>query len=271
MDEQRNKLVLYSHDGKLGDAVVMTGLVDTLSRAGFAVFVTASRGNLRFWQADRRLAGVVEVPKTGLIGKLSAIRSLRRIRPDYLFSWDLHRSSTGTLMARLSGARHKVGFCPEAKDVFESILSFDPACDHITRKYEQAAAMLGVATPLSAPSLGFPVVARNLAVQAEPRKRVFVNFFGSVPDKSFTAEMIKAVLDRLAADFQSCAFLVCYTQPQAWIADCVAGFANVEAVRTDADWQDLYGAIQACDAVMTVDTSIAHIASAMGKPLLDIF
>jgi ADP-heptose:LPS heptosyltransferase len=271
MDEQRKKLVLYSHDGKLGDAVVMTGLVDSLSRAGFAVYVTASRGNLRFWQADRRLAGVIEVPKTGLVGKLSALRSLRRVRPDYLFSWDLHRSSTGTLLARLSGARHRVGFCPDAKDVFDVVLSFDPACDHITWKYEQAAALLDVAPPLSVPSLGFSIVAKSLAGLVESPKRVFVNFFGSVPDKSFTAEAIQTVLERLASGFPSVAFLVCYMQPQAWIVDRVVNFANIDAIRTDVDWQDLYGAIQACDAVMTVDTSIAHIATALGKPLLDIF
>jgi ADP-heptose:LPS heptosyltransferase len=271
MDDKRKKLVLYSHDGKLGDAVVMTGLVESLHRAGFSVYVTASRGNIRFWQADSRLAGVIEVPKTGLLGKLSAIRKIRRISPDTLFSWDSHRSSTGTLLARLSGARRKVGFCREARDVFDDVLDFDPACDHITRKYEQAAALLGVTGPLSAPGLGFPVVARSPVPLAEYPKRVFVNFFGSVPDKSFTAEAIQTVLQKLAADFPACAFLVCYMQPQAWIVDRVAGFANIEAVRTDADWLDLYRTIQACVAVMTVDTSIAHIAAALGKPLLDIF
>lgn len=271
MVEQRKKLVLYSHDGKLGDAVVMTGLVDTLSRVGFAVYVTASRGNIQFWRADRRLAGVIEVPKTGLIGKLNAILKLRRLRPDTLFSWDLHRSSTGTLLAHLSGAKHKVGFCREAKVIFDDVLVYDPASDHITRKYEQAAALLGVTGPLSAPGLGFPVVARSPVPLAEYPKRVFVNFFGSVPDKSFTAEAIQTVLQKLAADFPACAFLVCYMQPQAWIVDRVAGFANIEAVRTDADWLDLYRTIQACAAVMTVDTSIAHIAAALGKPLLDIF
>jgi hypothetical protein len=74
-----HRIVLYSHDGKLGDAVVMTGLVESLYAAGFAVYVTASRGSLPFWLADRRLAGVVEVPKTGLLGKLAA-------SPDYAAS-----------------------------------------------------------------------------------------------------------------------------------------------------------------------------------------
>ncbi|HEX8979101.1 MAG TPA: glycosyltransferase family 9 protein [Parasulfuritortus sp.] len=261
------KLILYSHDGKLGDAVVMTGLVEALHRAGHAVYVTASRGNIAFWRADRRLAGVVEVPKTGLFGKLSAIRQLRWIKADWLFSWDLHRSSTGTLLARLSGAGRKVGFWRGGAAVFDDLLAFDPACEHITRKYERAAALLGVS--LSRPKLGFPVAAADLDLPAG--KRVFVNFFGSVPDKSLNEVIIRSVLKRLAEDFADCIFLVCHMRHQGWIEERVAGYANIRAIRTDAGPDDLYGAIQACDAVMTVDTSIAHIAAALGKPLLDIF
>jgi ADP-heptose:LPS heptosyltransferase len=262
-----DKVILYSHDGKLGDAVVMTGLVEALHRAGHVVYVTASRGNVAFWKADRRLAGVVEVPKTGLFGKLSAILQLRRIKADCLFSWDLHRSSTGTLLARLSGAGRKVGFWPGGSAVFDDLLAFDPSREHITRKYERAAALLGV--PLSRPKLGFPVKAAELDVPAG--RRVFVNFFGSVPDKSLNEATIEAVLKRLVEDFADCVFLVCHMRHQGWIAERVAGYANIRAVRTDAGPDDLYGAIQVCDAVMTVDTSIAHIAAALDKPLLDIF
>lgn len=265
------KLILYSHDGKLGDAVLMTGLVESLSRAGFLIYVTASRSNLAFWQADSRLAGVVEVPKTGLLGKLAAIAKLRRVSADYLFSWDLHRSSTGTLLARLSGARRKVGFWPEGHGVFDVILEFDPACEHITRKYQRAAELIGIARLLPVPCLGFPVVANELDAYAGYSKRVFVNFFGATQDRSFTAEVIPTVLERLSHEFPSCAFLVCHMEHQPWVMNSTVGFDNIDAIRTDANWKDLYSAIQACDAVITVDTSIAHIAAAMRKPLLEIF
>lgn len=261
------KLILYSHDGKLGDAVVMTGLVEAFHRAGHAVYVTASRGNVAFWKADRRLAGVIEVPKTGLFGKLAAILQLRRIGADCLFSWDLHRSSTGTLLARLSGARRKVGFWPGGSVVFDDLLVFDPGHDHITRKYEQAAALFGLS--LQAPCLGFPVKAAEFDLP--PGRRVFVNFFGSVPDKSLNEAAIDRVSKRLAEDFADCVFLVCHMRHQGWLAERVAGYGNIRAIRTDAGPDDLYAAIQACDAVLTVDTSIAHIAAALGKPLLDIF
>lgn len=262
-------VILYSHDGKLGDAVVMTGLVEALHRAGHAVYVTASRGNVAFWKADRRLAGVVEVPKTGLLGKLSASLQLRQIKADWLFSWDLHRSSTGTLLARLSGAGRKIGFWQGGAAVFDTLLAFDPMREHITRKYEQAAALLGVPLPLPTPRLGFQVEATELDLPAS--KRVFVNFFGSVPDKSLNEAAIDRVLKRLASDFADCIFLACHMRHQTWLAERVAGYANIRTIRTDTGPDDLYTAIQACDAVLTVDTSIAHIAAALGKPLLDIF
>jgi hypothetical protein len=149
------------------------------------------------------------------------------------------------------------------------ILAFDPARDHITRKYEQAAALIGAS--LVAPRLGFAVTARDMGAYAGYPKRVFDNFFGSVPDKSFTVDAMRAVLARLADDFSDKAFLVCYMRQQSWIVELVSDYTNVDAVRTDIGPDDLYAAIQACDAVMTVDTSIAHIAAVLGKPLLDIF
>jgi ADP-heptose:LPS heptosyltransferase len=60
-------------------------------------------------------------------------------------------------------------------------------------------------------------------------------------------------------------------RPQFWVVDFVSDYTNVYPIRTDGKPGDLYAAIQACDAVVTVDTSIAHIAVALGKPLLDIF
>jgi ADP-heptose:LPS heptosyltransferase len=168
------KLILCSHDGKLGDAVVMTGLVEALHCAGYSIYVTASRGNLSFWQADRRLSGVVEVPKNGLIGKLLAILQLRRIKASNLFSWDLHRSTTGMVLARFSGARRKVGFWTEGLAVFDVILPFDPACEHIIRKYERAAALLGI--PLAPPKLGFSVMPSGPQASSGYARRVFVNF-----------------------------------------------------------------------------------------------
>jgi ADP-heptose:LPS heptosyltransferase len=263
------RIVLYSHDGKLGDAVVMTGLVEALHRAGHEIHVTASRGNLDFWRADTRLAGVIDVPKTGVWAKLAALRQLRRIEADLLFSWDLHPSSTGTLLARFSGASKKVGFCATAGSVFDKVLEFDPARDHITRKYAQAAALLGV--PLRPPRIGFEVEPSPLPDQAGCRGKVFLNFVGSVPDKSLTGDAARTVLDRFSAEFPDWLFVVCYMARHAWVASLAAGRGNVLAVRTDQDWLDLYRVMSACDAVVTVDTSIAHIATALGKPLLDIF
>jgi ADP-heptose:LPS heptosyltransferase len=265
-------IILYSHDGKLGDAVVMTGLVEALYQAGFLIYVTASRGNYNFWRADRRVKEVIEVPKTGMLGKLAAIWKLRRISADYLFSWDLHHSSTGSFLAKFSGAGNKVGFCQAQPHVFDPVFSFDPSSDHITRKYEQAAKFAGLTgRTLPTPRLGFSVDAKNLDEYSGYENKIFVNFFGSVVDKSFTAEASQRVLRMFNEKYPDVAFIVCYMKHQAWVQGCATGFNNIGFLRTDENWRDLYAVIQACDAVVTVDTSIAHISAALNKPLLDIF
>jgi ADP-heptose:LPS heptosyltransferase len=266
------KIILYSHDGKLGDAVVMTGLVEALYQAGFLIYVTASRGNYNFWRADRRVQETIDVPKTGVLGKLVALWKLRRISADYLFSWDLHRSSTGSFLARFSGASNKVGFYQAQPPVFDTVFPFDPSSDHITRKYEQALKFIGLTDrALLAPRLGFSVDAKNLDEHSGYEKKIFVNFFGSVADKSFTAEASQRVLHMFNEKYPDVAFIVCCMKHQTWVQDCATGFKNIKVLRTDKYWRDLYAVIQACDAVVTVDTSIAHISAALNKPLLDIF
>ena len=277
------KILIFSHDGKLGDAVVNTAFLRgaRLLDPEVEIHVLASGNSGNLWQADSRIARVWNFENPPLLECLRTSWAIRRERFDYLVTFkERFRSEKTRILLKLAAPRRGV-LMEEGKlpgqvthAVRKSQISLqaiygEPAHTLIPR-YELHR------TPSAAPLAALTGLLPN-------QELIVVNLFGSEPNNARTVSTAAAVgiLQRIAVALPSAAVaLSCTNSTQALAQQAIDG------VRAQTDtgihWRalvvntenDLPGLVALCDrasVVISPDTSLIHIASALDKPVLGIY
>lgn len=273
------KLLLFSHDSKLGDAITHTAFVSQLVAAypGIELHVTTADGGGAFWQRDSRIKRVWPVPRRGFLSKRRIGRALWAERFDVAICWDFHRSLTSILLLRLAGARRVIGFSKPDIGLVDTSLDYDRWNFHVTEKYRRALAALGIERPPEALryELGFAVAPAPLPFAGG--KTILLNLFASTADRSFSPVRAAALIAALAAAHPDCNILLNRPPEFAAVVDeLLEAYAaddrlRLAALPANSDPFAVFGAVAACDYVISPDTALVHVGAALDKPTLALF
>ena len=277
------KILIFSHDGKLGDAVVNTAFLRgaRVLDPGVEIHVLASGNSGNFWQDDPRIARIWKFENPPLRECLRTSWAIRRERFDYLVTFKASfRSEKTRILLKLAAPRGALlmdeGKLPGqvAHAVRKSQVSlqaiYGDRAQKVAPRYELH----------RTPSAISPAALASLLPEQE---LILVNLFGSEPNNARTVSTpaAVAVLQRLAVALPAATVaLSCTNSTQALAQKAIDG-ARAQAdigmhwhalvVNTENDLPGLMSLCDRASVVISPDTSLIHIASALDKPVVGIY
>jgi ADP-heptose:LPS heptosyltransferase len=281
------KILFFSHDGKLGDAVVNTAFLRgaRLLDPTVELHVLASGNSGNLWQHDPRIARVWTFENPPVLECLRTSWAIRRERFDFLVTFkERFRSEKTRILLALAAPTRGVLY-EEGKlagqvthAVRKSQMSlqtiYGDAALAVQPRYEMHFSKTGA---LPAPVAQWPA----------QQSFILVNMFGSEPNQARTLPGPATVelLQRLAAQLPGVALVLSCThstQEQAQgVVDAAlqamssgfpqCGNLNLQVVSTDNDLPGLLALCARASVIISPDTSLIHIASALDKPVVGIY
>lgn len=275
--------------GALGDVVhaipVAAALRRTFPSARIDWLVSARhRGILDLVPAlDRRLAISDRADAGRGTGMLQSIRELRR--EGYDVAIDLQGLLKSAVLARGSGARRVIGFSAAyARERLAPLFyteAFDPGrggmyhpddTSHVVRTNLEVLEPLGVR--VSAPE--FPIEPVESAVATDVARRtggrfVLVNPGAAWPNKRWPAARFGAVAAALQRARGLMSVVLWGPGDQPLAEDVVAGSGGSAMLAPPTSIADLVALARAAALMISGDTGPAHIASAVGTPIVGIY
>lgn len=280
-DRARNgragKVLFFSHDGKLGDAIVNTAFVAGLKRwdPECEIHATVAASTVDFWRADDRVAKLWPTApawgnpaagqrKPGWRASWRFGRELRRERFNYIVTWHPMRSEKNRLLLWLAApgkvidlrafkqgpVRHKIEACAEAMAQIgaqvQGPLAYDlrmaPHCLDIDARYPRG------------------------------REVILVNLFAADAERNIGHDRGVALLRGLHEAAPGAALcLLCSdaTEGQARAVSAACGLG--ELVNCEGKLPRLLRICQRADLVISPDTAVVHIACAFQTPVVGIY
>ncbi len=274
------KILIFSHDGKLGDAVVNTAFLRgaQLLDSAVEIHVLASGNSGNFWRNDPRITRIWSFENPPLLECLRTSWAIRKERFDYLVTFKARfRSEKTRILLRLAAPRcgivlddgklpGQVTHAVRKSQVTLHVIYGEPARTLVPR-YQ-----LNPGQPLISPAV--------LAALPAGQELLMLNLFGSEPNGARTIALAAAadLLQRLARAVPVAAIALSCTdstraEAQAAIDQARSGGAiiNALAVNTEGDLPGLLALCQRARVVISPDTSLIHIASALDKPVVGIY
>ena len=259
-------ILLVRWDGKLGDAFVSSFFHREAKRCGARVSVITTTSLIELhaehFGADRVISAS---RKPGLMELIRLARRLRGVDTlvhlserlgarEIVFLWLLRPGNVFSLDDHPRWVNGKLGN-------ETATLRFD-------EKYATVLRRLGISALDTAPII--PAATGRVEGDVD----VVFNPFGSRPDKSISTERAISTLRQLAARYPGRRIGVLSCAQTRVRAEEICNGVGRETVEVCQDTQSISGMIDtlwAASIVISVDTSVVHIASGMRKPLLAIY
>jgi ADP-heptose:LPS heptosyltransferase len=261
------KVLFFSQDGKLGDAVVNTAFVAALRRGapGCEIHATVAGATAAFWRMDGRLARLWTAQRPSWIETVRTALAMRRERYDYIVTWQRLRKEKSKLLLwlarpgrvidlrdfNLGPLRHKVAACGA---VLEQMgVPFDAGL-----AYE----------------IGMEARCGDIDARLPPGVEVVLfNFFAADAERNVApaqAQELLRGLRRLAPMARLC--LVCMDATAA-SAQAILAASGVEGelVNCEGNLPRLLRLCQRADLMISPDTALIHIGSAYDRAVIGIY
>lgn len=260
------KVLFFSHDGKLGDAIVNTAFVAGLKRHDPACEIHATVAGITdtFWKQDPRVARRWKLAcnwrdtiRTGL--------ALRREQFDCIVTWQRMRSEKNRTLLWLARGRRVIDLC-----------EFNRA--GVAHKIEACGAALGqLGVAVERGELAYDVrfAARSEQVDARfppGRQLILVNLFAADAQRIVARADAVAMLRGVQAALPSAALcLVCTDCSSATAHAIVEESGAGEVMNCEGSLGQLFRMCERADLVISPDTALVHIASAFDTPVVGIY
>lgn len=259
------KILFFSHDGKLGDAVVNTAFVSALKRWNphCEIHVIAAGSTLAFWAADARIAKVWPLARRSWGNIIRLGLALRRERFGHIVTWLRPRSEKNRVLLWLAAPGKVIDLRDfNAGPVRPRI----EACGAALAQIGVPAMPLAYDVPLSLSGLD--------AGAATPTGSPFilVNLFAADDERNIDHEAGVRLLRKLHAAIPDATLGVLCCASSVERARSVVDEAGVgDIVNCHGDLKRLFNVCRVADAVISTDTAVVHIASAFDTPVVGIY
>ncbi|MFD2366655.1 glycosyltransferase family 9 protein [Pseudoduganella sp. GCM10020061] len=260
------KVLFFSHDGKLGDAIVNTAFVAGLARhnPGCEIHATVAGITAAFWEHDSRVArlwklgrGWGEAIRTGL--------ALRRERYDVIVTWQRMRSEKNRALLWLARPGRVI-------DLHE----FNRA--GVVHKIEacgEALGQAGVIVEQSELAYDVRIAARSEQVDAQfppGQELIVINLFAADAERNVARADAVALLRGLqAAAPEAVLCLMCTDATAATAFAVVEESGTGQVMNCEGNLHQLFRLCERADVVVSPDTAVIHIASSFRTPVVGIY
>lgn len=266
--------------GRAGDFILTTGLYNAIKAAAPAAELTIvigprAAGLARHHPAVDRVLVFDRHP----LQLLPFIVRLRDRRFDAWLDPKDHYSRNQTFLARMARADIRVGFNRPGGGPFDRTVA-PPTDPHVHFAEMMLAPLDALGVPWARPprlTLGIPPASaeRANALLAERRPfEVLVNISAGLPVRYWEESKWVVLLPRLAAT-RSARFWLSSAPEDADAAERIAAAATEAGVELrrlpPGSLLDVAAVVQRMDAVVTVDTSIVHIAAVFDRPIVALY
>ncbi len=275
--------LLHLND-KLGDAVIDSLLVDALAKLHpeIPVFVGTTAGFERYWRSHPHVREVAVFPPSKGRSALGRVFPARRAaRPwrgrfDVVVSFESFAQPDHFALLRALGARTVVGFDKNRFRLFAYSLDegrFGVEARPIASKIAAVLRVFGDETDLSGMRSHVPLEpdgereAQAIVGTPGDGLRLFIHTYGTGGDKRLSSEKVASILRtfREAGHRGPVWVGVPKGQREAY------GMEGVAVVEPTESAFGLFALIAEMDLVVAPDTSVGHIAAALGKPQAVLF
>lgn len=256
-----NNVCLFMHGQAIGDGIITSGLISELRKAGKQVFIVAPE-RVRFLFSD--IIGVDGFFPYKKKNARQLVKELKEVNIDLVIdTFDFDH----TIMYRLKTLfrlkpRYAIGFDQHEQTIFDvNLHSTDDA--HLSERMQKLLDFLGIKSNSYRYSLSFTNTAFNSAHQyanaiKENKKLIIFNPFGSQKIRSFSMEQVNSILSYLNTlkGFKTIVFNMGEN------ISC-NGFDNI-ILNPFNDAGKSFALASNADIIITVDTAMVHLASALG-------
>lgn len=267
------KVLFFSHDGKLGDAVVNTAFVAGVRalEPDAQIDVLASSASIDFWHLHRDIRKVWKFQNPGVSEALKTAWAIRREHYDYVVTFKKQErftsEKTRTLLALAKPTEGIIAEEGRSNGVVQHAVH--KSLDSLRAIFGNAAETM----PLHY-DLGFESKPATDLDPADGKSNVvLVNLFAAQPNRTVDTAVAAELLRGLNAALPDCQlYLLCTSETLAQAQEAQVGSGMVcRLVDTQMDFERLIAVCARADLIISPDTSLVHIASALGKPVLGIF
>lgn len=261
---------------RIGDLILITPLLKSLKDKFLESEITFLAGRKNFDVADNHPL----IDKAILYKKdpLSLIRLMSYLRMNKYDIWidpRDHESSEGTLLARFARADIKIGFNPPGSSVFTYAMKSDSELSglHYTTRVLTALEHLDIT-----PEQNRPVLYVSPDSEDYLNKFIADNKLGSYyclnissngPDRSWPADKWIEFINSI--DTKDHDIILISMPDDSDSAEKIKNSCEHVCLFKSGSIIDIFSLVNRSDMVITVDTSIVHIASAFNKPLLGLY
>ncbi|MRW92596.1 hypothetical protein GJ699_21585 [Duganella sp. FT80W] len=260
------KVLFFSHDGKLGDAVVNTAFVAALraARPDCEIHATVAGVTAPFWGADPRISKLWRVQRPGWRDTIRLALAMRRERYDYIITWQRMRKEKNKLMLWLA----RPGKVIDLQDYNAGPLQ------HKVAACGAALAQMGVAPGALAYDIGLPSHCPEIdATLPAGEEVVVINLFAADAERNVGAPQAEELLRGLRAQMPQARLCLVCTDATAQQAQAVAAASgtSAEVVNCEGNLARLLRLCERANMLISPDTALIHIASAYDRPVVGIY
>lgn len=279
LDIKKNYKILVVQMGRIGDLILLLPVIEALKKQNpnYEIHFLASRHN---YQAltSHPLIDKVHIYHKGIFNIFKLLWQLRQENFDIWLDAKAHRSGESHLLARLGGAKYKIGY-EVKKSIFDYVLEHDEVrpYEHITYLNTLALKPFGIEASVQRPRLYLDASFENTIKtflekqKAEnlPTNYYCVNLSGNDTPRNWQTEKWLEFLQNLPKPHPPIVVIAAPHEKEraTLIANTVP---NVTYLPTESI-TDVFGVVAHADLVITPDTSIVHIAASFNKPLLALY
>jgi len=269
--------VLFLRHDRIGDMVVSLGVIHAIAQShpGIVLDVLASPINAPVLQHDPDIHAVVTFDRSRLMEYVRLLRHFRRVRYDVVVDSMVFGQSLTTLLLMIATrAPHRVGVAKRGKPNVYT-LSAEPNSsndDHMRTHLAPLVDPFGVSRQKTMHATIVLLASERSAARERwgAGRRFLVNISAGEALRRWPDDRYVAVARHLRESVSHARVLIMHAPHDASRADTIASAAGVHRADTPT-LRDAIALVAEAEVVITPDTSIVHIASALDVPIVALF
>jgi predicted lipopolysaccharide heptosyltransferase III len=279
-DWSRVRKVLLIRLRSIGDTVLMTPCLEAIKawRPGINITVLSEPLSAPILE-DHPLLDNLIICNKSLYSRARLVNRLRRERFDVAFN--MHGGTTATIMARLAGARHAIGYADYRHTWM--LTARAPAPDRILGRrllhsVEQQLALIhwsGVPWPQARPRLSL-AVSKESEASAREKLKAQGSFAVIAPGAAFeskrwTADGFASVADHLSERWNLPSVIIAGPGQQQLAREVAEATRSNARMLAGLSLKELIALIGLAQVFVGNDSGPMHIAAALGRPVAAVF
>jgi len=275
--------ILFLRQDRIGDVLVSIPIIKAIHAAlpNAEIDILLGDNNIAVKHACTPFVRSILLYKKTLVSVVSLIRRIRRRNYDVVIDLMDNASTTSSLLVSWSNARYALGIDKENRSVYTHVVPLMPrATVHIVERLSMLLMPFGI-TPSETPlDLSYDVTEQErtaaMAFIAPPSEHqghlyVGVNISGSDHSRMYDVDKFVEALQTIHAEFEDARLFIFSAPRHAELRDAVAARVRADSVPSATSFHDFACRLSCMDAIVTVDTSVVHLAAAWKIPSVVLF